>query len=112
MDDAESEKRGFIRRRRAGMTAIAAAMPVALLLWLAIAYLVPPLAGMDSLGGRMLFTLKCCCLAVLFCFVTGVEAVAHERLSSPAFDPLVGYETRRMTINLRYLQHTLEQLMV
>jgi hypothetical protein len=112
MDDAESEKRGFIRRRRAGMTAIAAAMPVALLLWLAIAYLVSPLAGMDSLGGRMLFTLKCCCVAVLFCLVTGVEAVAHERLFSPAFDPLSGFETRRLRVNQRYLQNTLEQILV
>ena len=112
MDDTESEKGGFIRQRRAGVTAIAAAMPVALLLWLAIVYLVPPLAGMDSLGGRMLFTLKCCCLAVLFCLVTGVEAVAHERLSSPAFDPLSGFETRRLRVNQRYLQNTLEQILV
>jgi hypothetical protein len=56
MNDAESEKVGFICQRRAGMTAIAAAMPVALLLWLAIAYLVPPLTGMDSLGGRMVLS--------------------------------------------------------
>jgi hypothetical protein len=94
------------------MTAIAAAMPVALLLWLAIAYLVPPLTGMDSLGGRMVFTLKCSCLEVLFCLVTGVEAVAHERLSSPAFDPLSGFETRRLRVNQRYLQNTLEQILV
>jgi hypothetical protein len=112
MNDADSEKVDFIRERRAGMTAIAAAMPVALLLWLAIACLVPPLAGMDSLDGRMLFTLKCCCLAVLFCLVTGVEAVAHERLSSPAFDPLSGFETRRLRVNQRYLQNTLEQTLV
>jgi hypothetical protein len=108
----ESGTGGFIRERRAGMIAIAAAMPVALLLWLAIAYLVPPLAGMDSLGDRMLFTLKCCCLTVLFCLVTGVEAVAHERLSSPAFDPLSGFETRRLRVNQRYLQNTLEQILV
>lgn len=111
MNDA-SEKAGFIRKRRAGMTAIAAAIPVALVLWLAIAFLAPRLAGMDSLGGRMLFTLKCCCLAVLFCLVTGVEAVAHERLSSPAFDPLSGFETRRLRVNQRYLQNTLEQILV
>ena len=110
MNDADSKEAGFIRERRAGMTAIAAAMPVALLLWLAIAYLVPPLAGMDSLDGRMLFTLKCCCLAVLFCLVTGVEAVAHERLSTPAFNPLSGFETRRLRVNERYLQNTLEQI--
>jgi hypothetical protein len=112
MNDAQSEKGDFIRRRRAGMTAIAAAMPVALLLWLAIAYLVPPLAGMDNLGARMLFALKCCCVAILFCLVTGIEAVAHERLSSPAFDPLSGFETRRLRVNQRYLQNTLEQVLV
>jgi hypothetical protein len=109
LTDAALEKGAFTRQRRAGIVAIAAAMPVALLLWLGIAYLVPPLSGMDSLGGRMLFTLKCCCLAILFCLVTGVEAVAHERLFSPAFDPLAGFETRRLRVNQRYLQNTLEQ---
>ena len=112
MDDAEPENGGFIRQRRAGIMAIATALPVATLLWLAIAYLPPPLPGMDGLSGRMLFTLKCDCLAVLFCLVTGVEAVAHERLSSPAFDPLSGFETRRLRVNQRYLQNTLEQTVV
>lgn len=108
----ENRKGDFAGQRRAGMAAIAAAMPVALLLWLAIAYLSQPLAGMDSLSARMIFTLKCCCLVVLFCLVTGVEAVAHERLSSPAFDPLSGFATRRLQINQRYLQNTLEQILV
>lgn len=87
-------------------------MPVALLIWLMLAFLVPPLSGMDSIASRMFFTLKCWCLAVLFCLVTGVEAVAHERLGSAAFDPLSGYETRRLKINLRYLQNTLEQTVI
>jgi uncharacterized MAPEG superfamily protein len=112
MNDAKAENRGFLRDRRAGIIAIAAAMPVAFLLWLGIAYLMPPLSGMDSIGDRMLFALKCCCISVLFCLVTGVEAVAHERLSSPAFDPLSGFETRRLRVNLRYLQNTLEQILV
>jgi hypothetical protein len=112
MNDAKAKNRRFLRERRAGMIAIAAAMPVALLLWLGIAYLMPPLAGMDSFRDRMLFALKCCCIAVLFCLVTGVEAVAHERLSSPAFDPLSGFETRRLRVNQRYLQNTLEQILV
>ena len=99
MNATEGEDRCFLRQRRAGMIAIAAAIPVALLLWLGIAYLVPPLTGMDTLADRMLFALKCCCIAVLFCLVTGVEAVAHERLSSPAFDPLSGFETRRLRVN-------------
>lgn len=102
----------FRAQRRAGMIAIAVAMPVALALWLAIAFLPPPLAGMDELAARMVFTLKCYCLAVLFCLVTGIEAVAHERLSSPAFDPLAGFETKRLRVNQRYLQNTLEQIVV
>jgi hypothetical protein len=112
MADAATRRHDFLAQRRAGMTAIAAAMPVALLLWLAIAHFTAPPAGTESLAGRMLFTLKCCCLAVLFCLVTGVEAVAHERLTSPAFDPLAGFATRRLQVNQRYLQNTLEQFLV
>src|SRR4051795_2550960 len=112
MNPTKGEDRSFLRQRHAGMIAIAAAMPVALSLWLGIAYFMPPMAGMDTLADRMLFALKCCCIAVLFCLVTGVEAVAHERLSSPAFDPLSGFETRRLRVNQRYLQNTLEQIVV
>lgn len=113
MNDVEAETRdSVVSQRRAGIIAIAVAMPMALVLWLAIAFLAPPLTAMDSLDARMLFTLKCLCLAVLFCLVLGVEAVAHERLSSPAFDPLAGFETRRLRVNQRYLQNTLEQLIV
>lgn len=113
MNDVEAETRdSVVSQRRAGIIAIAVAMPMALVLWLAIAFLAPPLTAMDSLDARMLFTLKCLCLAVLFCVVLGVEAVAHERLSSPAFDPLAGFETRRLRVNQRCLQNTLEQLIV
>jgi hypothetical protein len=108
-----SEAADHLKRERAVLIAeIAIAAPVTIALWFGLDLYLPPLAGMDDPLARLIFALKCCCVAVLFCFVTGIEAVAHERLSSPAIDPLVGYETRRMTINLRYLQHTLEQLMV
>jgi hypothetical protein len=99
-------------QRRSGTLAIGLSLVVALALWLAIRYLAPPIADMETLGARMLFALKCCCVATLFCFVTGIEAVAHERLQSPAFDPLQGFETRRLRVNQRYLQNTLEQLVV
>jgi MAPEG family. len=58
----------------------------------------------------MLVALKCVVAATLYCFVTGIEAVAHERLQSAAFDPLAGHESRRLRVNSRYLQNTLEQL--
>src|SRR5580692_5021588 len=100
------------RQRGAGMRFIALAAVIAVALWFGVDRFMPPLAGMDSLDARMVFTLKCCCAAVLFCLVTGVEAVAHERLTSPAFDPLAGFETRRLRVNQRYLQNTVEQIIV
>jgi uncharacterized MAPEG superfamily protein len=112
MDQKVREELAFRQQRRRGMLVIAAAMPVTVLVWLAITYFLPPLPGMDSETARMLLTLKCWCLAVLFCLVLGVEAVAHERLVSPAFDPLSGFETQRLRVNHRYLQNTLEQIVV
>jgi hypothetical protein len=100
------------KERKATMASIAIAFPVAIALWLGVYYLIPPLAGMETLLARLIFALKCCCIAILFCFLSGIEAVAHERLRSPAIDPLLGYETRRMRVNLRYLQNTLEQLVL
>ncbi|QIE25765.1 hypothetical protein SBC1_49620 (plasmid) [Caballeronia sp. SBC1] len=102
-----------IRQHQSTLIAeIAIAFPVTIALWLGIYYFMPPPDGMEEPLARLVFALKCCCFAILFCFLTGIEAVAHERLRSPAIDPLSGYETRRLTINLRYLQHTLEQLVL
>lgn len=112
MTDPAKDSLDFRPQRTVGIAAIAAASLVALALWFGIDYWMAPLAGMDSLGARMLLTLKCCCVVVLFCLVTGVEAVAHERLTSPAFDPLAGFETHRLRINQRYLQNTVEQIIV
>jgi hypothetical protein len=102
----------FERQRRAGAIAIAVAAAVTVGLWFAIARGMAPLPGLETLGARMLFTFKCWASAVLFSLVLGIEAVAHERLVSPAFDPLAGFETRRLRINQRYLQNTLEQTVV
>jgi hypothetical protein len=99
-------------QRRSGIIVIAASAVVAVALWLAISNFAPPISHMDSVADRLLFAFKCWCVAVLLCFATGIDAVAHERLQSPAFDPLAGYETRRLRVNLRYLQNTLEQLVV
>jgi hypothetical protein len=104
---------GNIRRHQSALIMeIAFAFPAAIALWLGIDYFMPPLNGMEEPFARFVVALKCCCMAVLFCFLTGIEAVAHERLRSPAIDPLSGHETRRLTINLRYLQNTLEQLVL
>jgi hypothetical protein len=102
----------FRRQRSAIVKWILAAFPLSAALWLGVYYWTPPLSGMGDPLARLFFAINCCCVAVLFCFMTGIEAVSHERLQSPGIDPLAGYETRRMTINLRYLQHTLEQLLL
>jgi hypothetical protein len=99
-------------QRRAGMLAIAAGLAVAVVLWIAVREHAPVPEGADDISARLVFALKCNALAVLFALVPGIEAVAHERLVSPAFDPLAGFETRRMRINQRYLQNTLEQTVV
>jgi hypothetical protein len=108
----EPDASDWRRQRRSGALVIAASAVVASALWLAIRFLAPPIAHVDSPADRLLFAFKCWCFAVLFCFATGIDAVAHERLQSPAFDPLAGYETNRLRVNLRYLQNTLEQLIV
>ncbi len=102
----------FRRQRRAGIVYIAIGAVGAIGVWVAITRFLPPLAGLDTLSARMLFTVKCWAVSLLFSLVLGVESVAHERLSSPAFDPLAGYETRRLRVNQRYLQNTLEQTVV
>jgi uncharacterized MAPEG superfamily protein len=112
MIDPAHHASDFRRQRAVGIAGIAVASLVAAGVWLGIDHLMSPLPGMDSLGARMLLTLKCWCVAVLFCLVTGIEAVAHERLTSPAFDPLAGFETRRLRVNQRYLQNTVEQIIV
>jgi uncharacterized MAPEG superfamily protein len=112
METVRRDGSDFRRQRSAGMMEIAIAFPFAIALWLGVYYFLPPIAGMANTLARLVFALKCCCVAILLCFLTGIEAVARERLQSPAFDPLAGYETRRLRINLRYLQNTLEQLLL
>lgn len=100
------------RQRKNGMAAIAASMILSLILWFGLYRLLPPLSGMDDLGARMLVAVKCFAVATLFTLVAGVEAVAHERLQSAASDPLAGHSTDRLNVNLRYLQNTLEQIVI
>lgn len=100
------------QQRKVLISEIAIAFPVAIALWCGVYFGLAPLAGMEELGPRLVLAVKCGALATLFCLVTGIEAVAHERLASPAIDPLADYVTRRLRINQQYLQNTLEQLIV
>ena len=111
MSDVRASSIDWRSERRVGMGAIAGATLVAALLWFAT-YSYAPVPSAESIAERLVLAIKCIAVATLFCLVAGVEAVAHERLQSPAFDPLRNYESRRIRVNLRYLQNTLEQSVV
>jgi hypothetical protein len=72
-DDAK-----LVRLRIVTLMMIAA--PVTIAFWFGIYHALPPVPGMVARMDRTVFALKCIPIAILLCFVTGVEAVAHERL--------------------------------
>lgn len=100
------------QERTSGLGAIAASLIVSIALWFALCRYLPPLMGMDALSARMMVALKCLAVATLFTLVAAVETVAHERFQTSAFDPLAGHQTKRLRVNLRYLQNTLEQIVI
>jgi hypothetical protein len=98
--------------RRRMLLIAAAIVPVAGLVWYGLYALTPLVPGAENPVNRLGFALGWIGMATLLTLVVGVEAVAHERLFTPAINPLAGQESPRMRINLRYLQNTLEQLVV
>jgi MAPEG family len=92
--------------------AMGIAVSLAGLMWLVVLLFVPPVDSMGAPVDRLIFALKCACVAMSLTFLTGVEAVSHERLISKAFDPLAGQDSNRLKVNNRYLQNTLEQLLL
>jgi hypothetical protein len=95
-------------QRRTTLSAIAASAAAAVLLWFLLLRYLPAPANAEPLPTA----LACCAIAALLTLVMGVEAIAHERLVTPAIDPLAGFETRRMRVNFRYLSNTVEQFIV
>lgn len=98
-------------QRRAILLGMGLGGVVALVLWLALARHGPAPVVAD-LPARLTFALRWICVAALLCVMAGVEAIAHERLVTPASNPLAGYETSRLRVNFRYLQNTLEQFLL
>jgi hypothetical protein len=87
------------------------ALPLAGLWWV-ISFHVTPISSMDTPVERLYFSINCCAVAAFFCLVMGVEAVARDRLFSPAVNPLAGFESKRLKVNKQYLQNTLEQTLL
>lgn len=95
-------------QRRTTMGGIAVSAFATAALWYALYLFLPAPAGSEPLPTA----LACCAIAGLLTLMVGIEAVAHERLVTPGIDPLAGFENRRMRVNLRYLQNTLEQFAI
>jgi hypothetical protein len=95
-------------QRRTTLSGIAASAALTVLLWYLLLRLLPAPANAEPLPTA----LACCAVAALLTLVMGVEAIAHERLVTPAIDPLAGFETRRMRVNFHYLSNTVEQFIV
>jgi hypothetical protein len=95
------------RGRGTIVTAVALSLPLAIGAWFALRFWLPPV-GADP----MLFALQCAGAAILLALVPLIEAVAHERLYHASIDPLAGADSRRLEVNRRCLQNTLEQTAV
>jgi hypothetical protein len=98
----------MLSQRRTMLVAIAASFVVTVALWFLLLRFLPAPATTDPLSTA----LACAAIAALLTLVMGVESIAHERLVTPAIDPLAGFETRRMRVNARYLSNTVEQFIV
>ena len=96
------------QQRRTTLSGIAASALLTGALWWALLKYLPAPRTSDAVATAI----GCSAVAGLLTLVAGVEAIAHERLFTPAIDPLVGFETKRMRVNQRYLQNTLEQFVV
>jgi len=95
------------RGRGTIVTAVALSLPLAIGAWFALRFWLPPIAA-----DPMLFALQCTGAAILLALVPLIEAVAHERLYHASIDPLAGADSRRLEVNRRCLQNTLEQTAV
>lgn len=96
------------QQRRTLTAGIAAGTVATAALWLGLLSYLPPPATANG----FVTALGCAAIAALLALVPGIEAIAHERLVTPAVDPLAGYETQRMRVNQRYLSNTVEQFIV
>ena len=95
-------------QRRTTISGIALSAFASAAIWVALYLFLPAPGSAEPLPTA----LACGAIAALLTLMAGVEAVAHERLVTPAIDPLAGFETRRMRVNSRYLQNTLEQFVI
>jgi hypothetical protein len=101
------EAPGLLHQRRIMITALVANAVGTILLWLALFAFLPTFEA-DAFN----VAVQCCAVAALLTLLTGVIAIAHERLVTAAINPLAEIETQRMRVNARYLSNTVEQFLI
>lgn len=85
---------------------------ITLLCWLLLYSFLSPVPNMTEPIARLVFALKCWGMAALFCLALGIGAVAYERLGTSVISALGDGESLRIRINQRYLQQTMEEMLV
>ncbi|NUQ76107.1 MAG: MAPEG family protein [Polyangiaceae bacterium] len=101
-----------LRAKQTVVFRLATAGVVASVAYVGVAYaLFPPLAGMDGPIDRLVLALRCDAVAALT-LAAGIQRIATDRRRSDAIDPLAGMESRQMQVHARYVQNTLEQLVL
>ncbi len=78
---------------------------------LAASYALRPLAEAPPLADRLGLAARCAVFPTLM-LLAGIGVVANGRYGSDAIDPLLGREPPSMRVHVRYLQNTLEQLVL
>jgi hypothetical protein len=103
---------GATMRPLRDFSAFSLAALCAAVIWWGVWTFVLPAPHFDQVGERIVLAAKCVAVAATLTLMLGVEAVGHERLMTPAFDPLAGQDSLRLIINNRFIQNTVEQLLV
>ncbi len=98
------------QQRRAGLLEFGIGVPANAALAAVLYYRVFPVyPHMDTAAQRVVFAIQCNALPGLAMLVA-LYAVALGRATSKAIDPLIGAESRTLTIHGRFLTNTHEQL--
>src|SRR5262249_35845456 len=74
-------------------------------------YALVPKLEMPSVGDRIAFALRCAVFPALT-LLAGIRAVGRERYYSEAIDPLAGAERGPIVVHRRYVDNTVEQLVL
>lgn len=86
-------------------------IPASLLLLVGLYAWLPPLGPTATPLDRLSLALRCDAVAALT-LLAGIQTVARLRRQSEAIDPLAGKDPPSMQVHNRYVQNTLEQLVL